>query len=61
MSDYRSKIGKWSEWTAKDHADYLRDEKAQRLAIARANGFKAAEEHEAMHNWHAEQERRYGV
>ena len=58
---YRDKIGKWSEWTAQDHAEYLRDEAKRRLAVARANGFRTAEEHEAMHTWHAEQERRHGV
>ena len=58
---YRDKIGKWSEWTAQDHAEYLRDEAKHRLAVAQANGFSTAEEHEAMHNLHAEQERRAGV
>lgn len=58
---YRNKIGKWSEWTAQDHAEYLRDAKAEKLATAQANGFNTAEEYEAMHNWHADQERRWGV
>ncbi len=51
----------WSQWTPADHRAYLRDEAAQRLATAKHNGFNTAEEHEAMHNWHAEQERIYGV
>ena len=39
---YKDKIGKWSEWTAQDHADHNRDAEAQALRIAQANGYKTA-------------------
>lgn len=43
---YKNKIGRWSEWTAQDHADHNRDAEAQKLRTAQHNGFKTSAEYE---------------